>query len=256
MGGPSVPGLAQPPFGGEGGQRQQPPARPDGGEHGGHPGDVEGRGGQHQGLVLAGPGELHRLHDVGEEIVVGEHRRLGGPRRAAGEEDDRRGVRLVDVGGAVVVTGGLQALEPGTGGDAHAVAQAAGQLVGGHRERPVEPPDLGAERGVGEAEVEGGVGRPAPGGAEQGRRDGPGAGVGEGQGAGRPVGELDGGRAGQGPEPVVGQVPAIVGERDAVAEGVGGQVEQHGDVHVRPPSGAPAVQSAGVRRRGAGPAPG
>ena len=183
----------QPRLGGEGGEGQQTAARVDRTQDGGHPGDVEGRGGQHERLVLPGPGELDGVHDVGHQVVVAEQCGLGCPRGAAGEQDDRRTIGLGLVGDRRI--GVAAAPQPGQplgplGG--RRVGQLGDQGGGGHHARVVEPGHL-APQGLGrQPEVEGGVGGAGPGRPEQGGGDGSGTHVGVGQGGGpggrQPVG--------------------------------------------------------------------
>ena len=138
-------------------------------------------------------------------------------RRAAGEQQHRRVVGLVGVRRRVVGDLRAQLVEPRLG------------LVGLDEVAGVEPVDQRLLLGGREPVVQRRVGDAGPGGGEQRDRHGLAVGVGEGErasGAGSDVGR---GGDRQAAELGVGQVP----DRSPVAHGVGGEVEQHGDVRHR-----------------------
>ena len=125
-----------------------------GAEHRGDARDVERRHREQDGFVLVGGRELDRVEDVGQELVVLEHRRLRRRRGAAREQQDRGSFRVVGEG--------TQRGRAGRGGD-------PGRVVVDH-DGGLEPLDQLRPHRVGEPEVHRRVAHARPRGAEQRHR--------------------------------------------------------------------------------------
>ena len=102
-------------------------------------------------------------------------------------------------------------------------------------DRRLDPCDQLLERRVREAVVERGIAHAGPGGSEEDGRDHWAVGLDQGQVLGARVLDAvgDGARA---PEALVGEAVVGVADGDAVAEGVRGHLEDHGEVHGGPPA--------------------
>ena len=119
-------------------------------QHGGDTGDMERGDGDEGGLLLSRRSELERVEEVGGQVVVVEHGRLGGRRRTRREQQDGGARGLVDEGQTVIAPVRPRLIETGRGLE-------PGQKFGlGRRRQPevercvADTRPTGAEEGDGE----------------------------------------------------------------------------------------------------------
>ena len=231
-------GGGDPLLGGELRERHDAPTDVGGAQHCGDTRDVERRDRDDRGFVLTRAPELERVEHVREQLVVAQHRGLRRCRRATREQQDR--------------------------GDLGRIRELARDVVGGvdpvrrRDHRGLEPRDQLVELRVGQAEVQRRVAHARPRGTEQRR----------GHHRGQRIDHRDRGRATVvvvdtlchrprgASELGVSDAVVETTERDAVAQRIGGHLEDHGDVHRILPRLLWFSRRRGAVRRRASPSPG